>query len=61
MYSKRIKSPDGEVTIAVVGKYTGLLDAYKSLSEALTHAGIHTRSKVHIHYVDSEQIEARLC
>ena len=41
----------------MVGKYVDLTESYKSLSEALTHAGIHTRSKVHIHYVDSEAVE----
>jgi CTP synthase len=41
----------------MVGKYVDLTESYKSLSEALTHAGIHTRSKIHIHYVDSETIE----
>ena len=45
------------VHIAMVGKYVDLTESYKSLSEALIHAGIHTRSKVHIHYVDSEAIE----
>jgi CTP synthase len=40
-----------------VGKYVDLTESYKSLSEALVHAGIHTRSKVHIHYVDSEVVE----
>ncbi|VAX07968.1 CTP synthase [hydrothermal vent metagenome] len=47
----------GEVTVAMVGKYMHLTEAYKSLSEALVHAGIHTRTKVQIRYVDSEQIE----
>jgi CTP synthase len=41
----------------MVGKYVDLTESYKSLSEALTHAGIHSRSKVHIHYVDSEAVE----
>jgi CTP synthase len=41
----------------MVGKYVDLTESYKSLSEALTHAGLHTRSKVKIHYVDSEAIE----
>jgi CTP synthase len=49
--------PDHEVRIAMVGKYVDLTESYKSLSEALVHAGIHTRSKVQIHYVDSEAIE----
>jgi CTP synthase len=49
--------PNAEVTIAMVGKYVNLTESYKSLSEALIHAGIHTRTKVHIRYVDSEVIE----
>src|SRR6201993_1108108 len=49
--------PEHEVNIAMVGKYVDLTESYKSLSEALVHAGIHTRSKVNIHYVDSEAIE----
>ena len=49
--------PEHEVTIAMVGKYTELADSYKSLSEALEHAGIHTRTKVNIDYVDAEEIE----
>lgn len=48
----------GEVTIAMVGKYMELLDAYKSLSEALIHAGIHNKSKVKIRYIDSEKLES---
>jgi CTP synthase len=49
----------GEVIIAMVGKYVDLTESYKSLSEALIHAGIHTRTNVTIRYVDSETIEAR--
>jgi len=49
--------PEREVTIAMVGKYVNLTESYKSLSEALIHAGIHTRTKVSIRYVDSEVIE----
>src|SRR5450755_2149970 len=49
--------PLHEVNIAMVGKYVDLTESYKSLSEALIHAGIHTRSKVGIHYVDSELVE----
>src|SRR6185437_3463499 len=45
------------VNLAMVGKYVDLTESYKSLSEALTHAGIHTRSRVQIHYVDSEAVE----
>jgi len=52
-----IDNPEGEVNIAMVGKYTDLADSYKSLSEALTHAGIQTRTQVNITYVDSEEIE----
>jgi len=48
---------DGLVTIAMVGKYMELLDAYKSLTEALVHAGIRNKSKVKIRYIDSEQLE----
>ncbi|MBY0337914.1 MAG: CTP synthase [Acetobacteraceae bacterium] len=54
---ERITSPEGEVTIAVVGKYTGLLDAYKSLNEALTHGGIAHNSRVKLDWVDSEIFE----
>ena len=49
---------EGEVTIAMVGKYMELLDAYKSLSEALIHAGIHNKSRVKIRYIDSEKLES---
>ncbi len=49
--------PEHTVHIAMVGKYVDLTESYKSLSEALTHAGIHSRSKVQIHYVDSEIVE----
>jgi len=52
-----LASPTKEVTIAIVGKYVDHSDAYKSLNEALIHAGIHTRTKVHINYIDSEIIE----
>ncbi|MBB5187319.1 MULTISPECIES: CTP synthase [Zhongshania] len=48
---------DQTVTIAMVGKYMELLDAYKSLNEALKHAGIHSRTKVAVRYIDSEIIE----
>ncbi|MDE3011342.1 MAG: CTP synthase [Pseudomonadota bacterium] len=53
-----LEHPLHEVHVALVGKYVDLTESYKSLSEALIHAGIHTRSKVVIHYVDSERIEA---
>jgi CTP synthase len=52
-----LEHPEHAVHIAMVGKYVDLTESYKSLSEALIHAGVHTRSKVHIHYVDSEAIE----
>ena len=52
-----LTSPIKEVTIAIVGKYVDHSDAYKSLNEALIHAGIHTRTKVHLNYIDSEIIE----
>jgi len=52
-----LEHPEHEVDIAFVGKYIDLQDSYKSLNEALVHAGIHTRSRVRIHYVDSEEIE----
>jgi CTP synthase len=52
--SERIAQPEGEVTIAVVGKYTGLLDAYKSLGEALVHGGIANKVKVKLQWIASE-------
>jgi len=52
-----LENPQREVSIALVGKYVDLTESYKSLSEALIHAGIHTGSKIRIHYVDSETIE----
>lgn len=50
-------APKQELTIAFVGKYLELLDAYKSLIEAITHAGIQTETKIHIQYIDAEDIE----
>jgi CTP synthase len=55
--SDRLVHPDGEVTIAVVGKYTVLKDAYKSLIEALSHGGLANRVKVHLDWVESETFE----
>ncbi|KAF0844557.1 CTP synthase [Methylovorus glucosotrophus] len=52
-----LANPRYEVNIAFVGKYVDLTESYKSLTEALIHAGIHTESKVKIHYIDSEDIE----
>ncbi len=53
-----IRQPEGEVTIAVVGKYTNLLDSYKSLAEALTHGGIAHNVRVKLDWVDSEVFES---
>ncbi|MBL4747855.1 MAG: CTP synthase [Magnetovibrio sp.] len=53
----RVTNPDGEVTIAVVGKYVELLDAYKSLAEALTHGGIANSVKVNLKWIDAEIFE----
>ncbi len=55
--SKRIHNPEGEVNIAIVGKYTELKDAYKSLCEALVHGGIANKVKVNLKWVDSEIFE----
>jgi CTP synthase len=54
---RRIREPEGQVSIAVVGKYTVLLDAYKSLGEALTHGGIANNVKVRLEWIDSEIFE----
>ena len=54
----RIRNPEGEVTIAVVGKYTTVLDSYKSLAEALEHGGIANRIKVRLEWIDSEIFES---
>jgi CTP synthase len=55
--SRRIANPEGEVTIAIVGKYTGLKDAYKSLNEALVHGGIANNVRVNIQWIESEVFE----
>ncbi|AZN36216.1 CTP synthase [Iodobacter ciconiae] len=52
-----LNNPTRSVNIAMVGKYVDLTESYKSLSEALIHAGVHTTSKVQIHYLDSEELE----
>jgi len=52
-----LEHPDKTVNIALVGKYVDLTESYKSLSEALIHAGIHTGARIKIHYIDSESIE----
>src|SRR3546814_13748996 len=54
---ERLDHPEGEVTIGVVGKYTGLKDAYKSLQEALVHGGIANRVTVNIKWLDAEMFE----
>jgi CTP synthase len=56
--SKRVASPEGEVRVAVVGKYTGLMDAYKSLNEALVHGGIANKVKVKLDWIESEIFES---
>ncbi|QYM73075.1 CTP synthase [Pseudochrobactrum sp. Wa41.01b-1] len=56
--ANRIHNPEGEVTIAVVGKYTGLKEAYKSLIEALTHGGIANRVKVNLDWIEAEVFES---
>lgn len=55
--SRRVHEPEGTVNIAIVGKYTGLKDAYKSLSEALAHGGIANNVKVNLEWIDSEVFE----
>jgi CTP synthase len=52
-----LEHPQHAVTVALVGKYVDLTESYKSLTEALIHAGIHTRSRIDIRYIDSESIE----
>ncbi len=51
------RNPESEVTIGMVGKYMDLTESYKSLSESLLHAGIQTRARININYIDSEEIE----
>jgi CTP synthase len=53
----KLERPNHSVDIAMVGKYMDLTESYKSLSEALIHAGLNTQTKVNIHYFDSEEIE----
>jgi len=55
--NERIRNPEGQVTIAVVGKYTGLKDAYKSLIEALSHGGVANKVKVNLDWIESEVFE----
>ena len=55
--TRRVRHPEGEVTIAIVGKYTGLKDAYKSLYEALVHGGVANTVKVNVDWIESEIFE----
>lgn len=57
--TEAFRYPKHEITIAMVGKYIELADAYKSISEALVHAGIHTHARVNIQYIDSEELEVQ--
>ncbi|MDC3154565.1 CTP synthase [Pelagibacteraceae bacterium] len=54
--SKHVLEPEGKVTIGVVGKYTGLADAYKSLNEALSHGGIFNNVRVELNWIESESL-----
>ncbi len=55
--AKKIKDPEDEVNIGLIGKYIGLKDSYKSLNEALVHGGIANNVRVNIHWIDAEEIE----
>jgi len=55
--NERIRNPEGDVTIAIVGKYTGMKDAYKSLTEALSHGGIANKVRVNLDWIESEVFE----
>ena len=55
--NERIRNPEGDVTIAIVGKYTGMKDAYKSLIEALSHGGVANKVKVNLDWIESEVFE----
>jgi CTP synthase len=57
LINERIRNPEGDVTIAIVGKYTGMKDAYKSLIEALSHGGIDNKVKVNLDWIESEVFE----
>jgi len=57
--SETIAEPDGEVTVAIVGKYTGLKDAYKSLNEALVHGGIANKVKVNLEWIEAQVFESQ--
>jgi CTP synthase len=55
--TRDLEHPTREVTVGMVGKYVDLTESYKSLTEALVHAGIHTRTRVNVRYIDSEDVE----
>jgi CTP synthase len=55
--NERVRNPEGDVTIAIVGKYTGMKDAYKSLAEALSHGGIANKVKVKLEWIESDVFE----
>ncbi len=57
LINEHIRSPEGDVTIAIVGKYTGMKDAYKSLIEALSHGGIANKVRVNLDWIESEVFE----
>ncbi len=57
LINERIRNPEGDVTIAIVGKYTGMKDAYKSLIEALSHGGVANKVKVKLDWIESEVFE----
>ncbi len=57
---QRVRCPEGDVTVAIVGKYTGLVDAYKSLFEALTHGGFANRVRVRLQWVDAESFASEI-
>jgi CTP synthase len=57
LINERVRNPEGDVTIAIVGKYTGMKDAYKSLIEALSHGGIANKVKVRLDWIESEVFE----
>jgi CTP synthase len=57
LINERVRNPEGDITIAIVGKYTGMKDAYKSLIEALSHGGIANKVKVNLDWIESEVFE----
>src|SRR6266850_8194925 len=59
LINERIRNPEGDVTIAIVGKYTGMKDAYKSLIEALSHGGIANKVRVNLDWIESEVFEEK--